>query len=451
MSFKGFRSRKLLLILAFLLIDIHSIVYYKIGVSNPELKETADINAIWIVDDATDRCLSPYSGGFDECSELNIWIWTPINGSSVLKIQNDRESDHIEEGLLQSGNSDRKGNCLGRDRWRDRLALMSCATSPLSPALWKFNFDKGMLFSSGVISTHFGAVCVTYNNSKQHNDSRVLLGGCSKYGYRVLRFVHVDHTLNRPLGKTATPIPRIAVSEPNISSRAVPSVTCPVTSLALPSRLDLHLPGPQQVLVGGGAYTKTVYGMRFKIYSMAWYLEEEAARRDPALRPFRDMTLPELQASPEFFQALSSEGSFDRTLLIKLAMTLRRDLLVQGLVDELPLRPDNARLLSEGSFLFLPSECPEGLEILITLRHANASCPSGGEEVAGPFGSCDPSACRPRDLVEFRIGSQCVTIAEAGLAEDFFRQFFRPDQPVCAASRLSLVQRMPQLFDPLRV
>jgi hypothetical protein len=55
MSFKGFKSRKLLLILAFLLIDIHSIAYYKIGVSNPELKETADVNAIWIVDDATDR------------------------------------------------------------------------------------------------------------------------------------------------------------------------------------------------------------------------------------------------------------------------------------------------------------------------------------------------------------------------------------------------------------
>jgi len=93
------------------------------------------------------------------------------------------------------------------------------------------------------------------------------------------------------------------------------------------------------------------------------------------------------------------------------------------IADLLPLPVLSQRLLSEGSFLFLPSECPEGLEILITLRHANASCPSGGEEVAGPFGSCDPSACRPRDLVEFRIGSQCVTIAEAGLAEDFFRQF----------------------------
>jgi len=51
--------------------------------------------------------------------------------------------------------------------------------------------------------------------------------------------------------------------------------------------------------------------------------------------------------------------------------------------------------------------------------------------------------------VEFRIGPQCVTIADADLAADFFDQFFRSDQPVCARSRLSLVQRMPQLFDPL--
>jgi hypothetical protein len=82
--------------------------------------------------------------------------------------------------------------------------------------------------------------------------------------------------------------------------------------------------------------------MRFNIYSMGWYMEAEAARNDEVLQPFRRMSLQELQASPAFFQTLSSAGSFDRTLLIKLAMTLRRDLLVQGLVDELPLRPNNA-------------------------------------------------------------------------------------------------------------
>jgi len=212
-----------------------------------------------------------------------------ISYQTVQKIINDRESDHIEEGLLQSGNSDRKGNCLARDRWRDRLALMSCSTSPLSPALWKFNFNKGMLFSSGVISTHFGAICMTYNNNKQNNESQsdrnskvhlkflnrtqqmliytlqVLLGSCSKYGYRVLRFAHVDHTLKRlqPLSQVIVPS-----EQPNSSLQAIPSssFTCPVTSLALPINLDSHLTNStnsrQQVLVGGGAYTKVNHSFR---------------------------------------------------------------------------------------------------------------------------------------------------------------------------------------------
>ena len=87
---------------------------------------------------------------------------------------------------------------------------------------------------------------------------------------------------------------------------------------------------------------QTVYGMKFNIYSMAWYVDAAAARQEPLLQPFQSMSVAELQQSTDFYRVVSTEGSFDRTLMLKLAMTLKKDLLIQGLVEELPLKPRNS-------------------------------------------------------------------------------------------------------------
>ena len=89
-------------------------------------------------------------------------------------------------------------------------------------------------------------------------------------------------------------------------------------------------------------FEQTVYGMRFNIYSMAWYVDAAVARQEPLLQPFRSMSLAELQQSTDFYRAVSTEGAFDRTLMLKLAMTLKKDLLIQGLIEELPLKPRNS-------------------------------------------------------------------------------------------------------------
>ena len=83
--------------------------------------------------------------------------------------------------------------------------------------------------------------------------------------------------------------------------------------------------------------------MKFNIYSMAWYADAAAARQEPLLQPFQSMSVSELQQSTDFYRVVSTEGSFDRrTLMLKLAMTLKKDLLIQGLVEELPLKPRNS-------------------------------------------------------------------------------------------------------------
>jgi len=82
--------------------------------------------------------------------------------------------------------------------------------------------------------------------------------------------------------------------------------------------------------------------MKFNIYSMAWYVDAAASRQEPLLQPFQSMSVAELQQSTDFYRVVSTEGSFDRTLMLKLAMTLKKDLLIQGLVEELPLKPRNS-------------------------------------------------------------------------------------------------------------
>lgn len=86
---------------------------------------------------------------------------------------------------------------------------------------------------------------------------------------------------------------------------------------------------------------QTVYGMQFNIYSMAWYVDTTAVRKESILQEYQAYPLTQLQESLDFYRVISTQGSFDRTLMLKLAMTLKRDLLIQGLVDELPLKPRN--------------------------------------------------------------------------------------------------------------
>ena len=118
-------------------------------------------------------------------------------------------------------------------------------------------------------------------------------------------------------------------------------------------------------------------------------------------------------------------------------------------------------LLSDASNKYAPVECPEGLEIIITLRFANISStqssssfvPSDStaieadDSVTVPFcgaGNSNPSS----DYVEIQMGDLCVSINEPGLGADFFTQFFREDNPVSDSARLSLIRDFPHILNP---
>ena len=217
--------------------------------------------------------------------------------------------------------------------------------------------------------------------------STVGLGSCSKVNFLPLRFVHLhlDGSANPKYealkhfekfdGSHATSAV-VSTLATNATDKAVAVFKCPTTKLPFPLQLhDRHNDGLNstrrnfQTFAGVGHYTKvitkrfyyyyyridiflldilkttnvqTVYGMKFNIYSMAWYVDAAAARQEPLLQPFQSMSVAELQQSTDFYRVVSTEGSFDRTLMLKLAMTLKKDLLIQGLVEELPLKPRNS-------------------------------------------------------------------------------------------------------------
>lgn len=82
--------------------------------------------------------------------------------------------------------------------------------------------------------------------------------------------------------------------------------------------------------------------MTWNVYDLGWYVDIEAARIDPALTSFHGLSSAELQRNEDFLQIMSSSTiSFDRSLMIKLAMTLPKDVIVQGLVEELLLAPNH--------------------------------------------------------------------------------------------------------------
>lgn len=82
--------------------------------------------------------------------------------------------------------------------------------------------------------------------------------------------------------------------------------------------------------------------MTFKVFSLAWYVEAEVVATSKTFDPYRDLPYEELVKSEDFYALMTQPGEFDRTLFIKAAMTLKRDLVIQGLLEELLIEPKHA-------------------------------------------------------------------------------------------------------------
>jgi hypothetical protein len=143
----------------------------------------------------------------------------------------------------------------------------------------------------------------------------------------------------------------------------------------------------------------------------------------------------ELQTTDEFYYALSSAGRrFDRSLMVKLAMTLKTQMLLEGFLAEIVLLPQNKEAMARASAAYTPAVCPEGLEIIFTWR-----VPRGGRNDRS-------STSANGEYLEVRIGDLYSELHEPGLAEDFMKQFFAPRNPVSPAAKKGFITFFPRLL-----
>lgn len=232
-----FGSRKLMLVLAFLLINSHSISFFKLSASSDEksnqitskMAKSYSDDVVWLVDSTNGQCLGSH-GDFSECGELTLWIWKTLTKGvslqSVTSVEEDSRSVHSVED-----------ECLGRRRSLlkgSELAMRRCSAEAFSPTIWEFDELSGMMSdNSGFLSKVVDPRCVSNSES--------ILQSCKK-GFTALKRVvfernPVDMSKPAPIQQ-----PLDASTTTEVSGFSdVGTWTCPVTGQVFPRNLDERL------------------------------------------------------------------------------------------------------------------------------------------------------------------------------------------------------------------
>jgi hypothetical protein len=442
---KAGRSRKLLLLLfcSPTLFSNHDKLPFNYEATTSSATSSTSFVAnetLWLRDEASGQCLGAH-GHFGECGDQSLWVWNSLGGDVLL------QSAHSWDPF--SLNFD-KAECIGRKRSllkKDELQLLPCAHAPLSRTMWTFDEQSGRLAdTSSLVAKARGPSCVINAPGTGPGGEARILQNCRK-GYTSLKPVVFNF-------RTSTaPDPNTIASshwgagesgevEEGEAEEGARFYKCPITGQVFPRNLDRQLGTSsegqqgQQVFMGGGVFSRTFVGMDFHIYSMAFYIDTEAAQLDASLQAFRSTPLFELRQDEAFFEALAAKGDYDRTLFVKLAMTLKTQILLEGFLAEIYLLPKNKAIVAEASAQYTEPVCPQGLEILFSWR-------KGGGGVGGAGGVGGVGAVT--DVLEVRIGKSLFTLEEAGLAEDFMRQFFS-NQPVSPAAKMGFARGFPALL-----
>ncbi|RYG63703.1 hypothetical protein EON64_15380 [archaeon] len=244
MVFTKFRSRKLFLLLAFLLFD--SDVFFSTLWSECQAELNSDAcellparsavpqdGLVWIADAVRELCLGLQ--GFEECGELNLWhLYRTPRGLQL------RHHMHQDEDQA----------CLGRMHPAPVLGLRSCkARHVFSGTYWQFDQRTGMLQSESAPSKLWGPTCIS-STHKNHTSSSaqdksesaaVVLTKCAE-GFMKLKLLPY--------------LVEEAGAEGGEGLIQEGGWRCPFTHQRLPRNLDAHLGGERQVLIGGGLFTK---------------------------------------------------------------------------------------------------------------------------------------------------------------------------------------------------
>jgi hypothetical protein len=429
------KSRRLFLLLVTCLIANHSTpseLVPLIGTSQNSHADPFDSHVMWIVDEASGLCLSHL--GFSTCGDVNLFKWHSYGRTNTLvKFENVLPPVYNSTILLEQGgrykicNKEEKDSlCLSRMMFmrntHPETTLSKCSSPLASATTWEYDHDNMMLSTAtGFMSNLLGSLCIV------RDGSRVGLQNCNM-GFTKLKVV--VHTKRNEDSK-------VARSNMELESENEEWVD-PKTGLVFPRNLDDRIPSlststvngiraDRQVLMGADIFAKTAFNINFKVYTVAWYVDYHGASKDPNLHAFEGLSSNELATSDKFYQAMT-KGLYDRTIFVKLAMNLKTELMIRGLVQELQITPKNAKLLSEAARNYEYEDCPKGMEIMFTWRHPQES----------NFN---------KDLLEIRLNSILyATLDEPGLALDFFEQFVHQEEPVSVGAKMAFVEGFPTLL-----
>uniref|UniRef100_A0A7S2FCP4 Chalcone isomerase domain-containing protein n=1 Tax=Octactis speculum TaxID=3111310 RepID=A0A7S2FCP4_9STRA len=149
----------------------------------------------------------------------------------------------------------------------------------------------------------------------------------------------------------------------------------PKTGVTFPTTLGAsYSPAPEiplgkshtQVLIGGGCFLKYM----MPVYAIAIYVSAEDEAFSKALDPWRGVTTSaDLVKDPAFYEALGAPAHYDRTIIIRLAMSLDKNTLRNGMMTTWQvMSPIHKRELLEASYRHDRPCCEKGTELAFTWR-----------------------------------------------------------------------------------
>jgi len=389
---------------------------------------TSPVNLIHIKDPATLLCLNHY-GTFSDCGDLTIWTFREVGEEkgSLVEIQSQGYEEHlclsryaISLGSVfgmksSSGSGTQLGRCrfrgTGRTVWKMYQEDNDVLTLRIPSDRWSKRGDRGKSLGRGADT---GLAALVPSGSK----SSLIVTPLS-----ALQFIAVVPSTSTNLNHSTLDDETSSLLPLPPSLQEFGGWKCPKTKLILPNNLDGRLPGEHRsVLMGADVFSRTVFGISFMVYTVGWYVEANGARNDAELKSFLEFDANELATDESFFQAMvSPNAKYDRTLLIKLNLALKCEVMVAALVEELLVTPRNSQILKDASKDWRDRECKRELEVSFTWRAAN-------------------------NVLEIRTNGVLDSIlTEPGIAQDVLTQFVS-DDPVAPGAKMAFATNFPALL-----
>lgn len=424
-------SRRLLVGLTFLLLSSNPADYstYQrydsqslISTSTSAVIERQEHEVTWLQAD-DDVCLGIH--GFGPCSILNAWNVHHHWGSDENLFSRDRftlESFVYEDYIF---NSNKHGG--------ETLVLPGPSKSMLSKGsyhIWNYDSQLGRLSTDIFDPVQMGmeSLCVDENRLNQ-----AIIRPCGENfnNYIRLALVPFPKKFLKQLSENS-----VFFTSSQTQTRLITDgyMKCPSTGLLMPRTLALdpltseEAQHPQvHALMGFGLYTKVVFGIEFKVFNVGWYVDADHINKDPIFEKFDGKKSSELK-NPEFYDAMIAPSKYyDRSVMIKLAMTLQCDMMINSLVDELDMLPRNKELLVNASKNYEPKDCEKGLELFLTWRHARHP--------------------QDEDFFEIRVENKLIaSVYEPSLARDLFR-YFVCEEPISITGKAAFVDNFPLVLN----